>query len=381
MRDLALDFKFLTLNPKKMYTRNTATLSRLFFLAFCLYLFQACNHPDIVQPTAPLDAQKTQVLLGFANMTSVLTGQISGRAEVLRDSALIFIANPTDDLLVAVQKSWIHARQPWEMQEAFEVGPVETLGIDPAVDTWPVDTQGVDSAIPNVPGFLASAPLAIKGYHGIEYLLWGADGTKQAADFTSRQLILLDSLTRDLVTQTNVLNSQWGPSGAFYQNFTNAGTAKSNYINQDAALTDALDAIAGLIQEMTADKLGFPLQDPVANHGESQYSDNSRNDYLNDLLSIKAAYTGGLPINQQQYISFTNLVRPKNSALDDAIIKQIDNIQIDLLSMPASFNYVALHDTAQLRRTVNGFLQLSPQFTSGVSNLLFGKTAVIIDTD
>jgi putative iron-regulated protein len=350
-------------------------------LAFWSCLLQSCNRPDIVQPTVQLDPMKTQALLGYANMTSALTSMISSRAQLLRDSALIFISNPTGSGLNSLQKTWISARVPWEMQEAFEVGPAETLGIDPGVDTWPVDTHGIDTAIPNVSNFLATAPLGIKGYHGIEYLLWGASGTKQAADFTATQLILLDSLTRDLVNKVRTLNDQWGSSGPFYLTFTQAGTGNSIYANQDAALSDALNAMAGLVQEMTEDKLGLPLQNPVIYHGESQYSDNSLADYKNDLLSIKAAYTGMLSINNEQYFGFSNLVKPKNTQLDNAIVQQINNIQILLLSMPASFNYVAQNDTSQLRGVVNGFLNLEQQFTSGVSNLLFNKTAIVVDTD
>jgi len=360
---------------------NKSSIMTLGKLAFCLCLMQSCTHPDILQPAVPSDPQKTEALVGFANMTSALTAEIYSRAQTLRDSALNFITNPTAVRLGSLQKTWISARVPWEMQEAFEVGPAETLGIDPGVDTWPVDTQGIDDAIPNVPNFLATAPQGIKGYHGIEYLLWGTSGTKQATDFTTTQLILLDSLTRDLVNKVQTLNAQWVVSGPFYLTFTQAGTSNSIYANQNAALLDALDAIAGLVQEMTQDKLGLPLQNPTIYHGESQYSDNSMADYINDLLSIKAAYTGLLSINNTQYTTFTNLVKPKNSQLDNTISQQINSIQIQLLSMPSSFNYVAQNDTSQLRQTVNGFLQLAPQFTSGVSNLLFGKTTIVIDTD
>lgn len=350
-------------------------------LAFCLCMLQSCRHPDIVQPAVPLDPQKSEALLGFANMTSALTAEIYRRAQVLRDSALIFIHNPTEGGLSSLQNTWINARVPWEMQEAFEVGPVETLGIDPGVDTWPVDTHGIDIAVPNVPGFLSTAPLGIKGYHGIEYIIWGANGTKQAGDFTPNQFILLDSITRDLVNEVQTLNNQWGVNGPFYLTFTQAGTSNSIYADQNAALSDALNAIAGLVQEMTQDKLGLPLQNPTIYHGESQYSDNSLADYKNDLLSIKAAYTGMLSINNEQYFNFTNLVNPRNSQLNNSIVQQIGDIQIQLLSLPASFNYIAQNDTTQLRQIVNGFLKLEPQFTSGVSNLLFNKTAIIVDTD
>lgn len=46
-----------------------------------------------------------------------------------------------DEALVQVREAWKNTRAPWELSEGFLYGPVDTQGIDPAIDSWPVDVN------------------------------------------------------------------------------------------------------------------------------------------------------------------------------------------------------------------------------------------------
>lgn len=39
------------------------------------------------------------------------------------------------------KNKWQDTRAPWEESEGFLYGPVDTEGIDPAIDSWPVDVM------------------------------------------------------------------------------------------------------------------------------------------------------------------------------------------------------------------------------------------------
>jgi predicted lipoprotein len=75
------------------------------------------------------------------------------------------------------------------MSEGFLFGPVETGGYDPALDAWPfnlVDAQALlAGSDPITPQLIASLDGAVKGFHAIEYLLFGHDGSKAAPALTA----------------------------------------------------------------------------------------------------------------------------------------------------------------------------------------------------
>ena len=98
--------------------------------------------------------------------------------------------NPTAENVTKARDQWRATRSPWEAGEGHIFGPVDTLGVDPKVDSWPVDKNSLDGALggwkpelSNIDGF----PVNMKGFHAIEYLLFG-DGTAQesAADAATR---------------------------------------------------------------------------------------------------------------------------------------------------------------------------------------------------
>lgn len=98
--------------------------------------------------------------------------------------------NPSAATVTAARDQWRATRAPWEAGEGHIFGPVDTLGVDPKVDSWPVNKNQLDGALggydpdlSNVDGF----PVTMKGFHAMEYLLFG-DGTvpESPADAATR---------------------------------------------------------------------------------------------------------------------------------------------------------------------------------------------------
>jgi len=93
-------------------------------------------------------------------------------------------SNPTAQNVEKARTQWRATRLHWESGEGHIFGPVDTLGVDPKVDSWPVDkTQldgalsGWDAELSNIDGF----PVTMKGFHAIEYLLFGDGATQESA--------------------------------------------------------------------------------------------------------------------------------------------------------------------------------------------------------
>ncbi|MGC4069219.1 MAG: imelysin family protein [Polyangiaceae bacterium] len=97
----------------------------------------------------------------------------------------------TNDQLEACQKAWVAARKPWEQSEGFLFGPVADEGLDPALDSWPVDHQQLEALMDSSVELSADTITSnlgggMKGFHTIEYLLWGQNHNRTAADSMPR---------------------------------------------------------------------------------------------------------------------------------------------------------------------------------------------------
>ena len=100
-------------------------------------------------------------------------------------------------------------RTSWEQCEGFLFGPVEDDNYDPNMDTWPVDYVQLDSLLASsnplqINDIESLSTLSLRGFHPIEYILWGVTGSQSAATITARKKQYMISLTKDL--QNNAMH-------------------------------------------------------------------------------------------------------------------------------------------------------------------------------
>lgn len=117
--------------------------------------------------------------------------KLSYRATTLLEKLTELKNNPSADTVKAARDAWRATRIPWERSEAYLFGPVDTLGVDPKVDSWPVQKDQLDGALggydpelSNIDGF----PVNMKGFHAIEYLLFGDGTTLEPAEDAAARL-------------------------------------------------------------------------------------------------------------------------------------------------------------------------------------------------
>ncbi len=136
------------------------------------------------------DADKTEAAEVVDNVIVKGYNDLKTEAGKLATALTTLKENPTAANVQAARDQWRKTRVFWESGEGHIFGPVETLGVDPKVDSWPVDKTQLDGALAgwdpelsNVDGF----PVTMKGFHAIEYLLFGDGSTLEpAADAAQR---------------------------------------------------------------------------------------------------------------------------------------------------------------------------------------------------
>jgi len=206
-------------------------------------------------------------------------------------------ATPTQPLLEAVRNAWRAARVPWENSEAFLFGPVDTEGIDPSMDSWPVNEIDLAAVLSGnavlTQSYIDGLEGTLKGFHTIEYLLFGADGNRQASDLTARELEYLVACVQCLKGETARLITAWDPSGGdFGANIVNAGMEGSIYISRKAVFQELINGLLTIADEVANGKINNPLVQMDVTLEESRFSGNSKADFQDNIRGIGFVYRG-----------------------------------------------------------------------------------------
>jgi uncharacterized iron-regulated protein len=290
-----------------------------------LVVFSACEKDG--ESPSPSVSEK-EILSDFAQVVVYPAySDLEAKATDLNNAILEFIAAPTNDLLQQAQDAWRSTRQPWEQSEAFLFGPVEDFNYDPALDTWPVNRVDLDSLLNSNNSLsveeIETLPESLKGFHCIEYLLFGDGGVKTAADFTEREYLYLSSLSQNLLGITQSLRLSWDADqpGNFSAEVILAGEGSNRYASQQEAFIAIATAMAGICDEVANGKMEEPLFSQDSTLEESQFAHNSTTDFRNNMLGVLQAYLGKYT---EDGTGLNDLVAANNISLDNKLIEQMN---------------------------------------------------------
>lgn len=325
----------------------------------------ACSNNNVAPPQASSSANEvsapadeTVVLTDFVDRLVIPTYQeLIAKSTQLEQAVATFVKTPNEQNLEAAQSAWQATRTPWEQSEAFAFGPAESLGYDANLDDWPVNQTDVTGLIKSqdkldqnyVETRLQSTQ---KGFHTIEYFLFGENNDRQANELSKRELELLQLLATDFHNTAEALKESWavGVDGqpAFREVFTTAGDSdNTTYPTVEAALTEIVSGIVGCVEEVGEVKIGKPLETKQNLDFESRFSHTSLNDFKNNLISARNAYLGEVKDTEGQGVS--DLVAKQDPALDQEIKTQLDTALKALETVPAPIE-TKLSDAAALEK-------------------------------
>lgn len=238
---------------------------------------------------------------------------------------------PGADQLEAARKAWQQVRKTWETGESWAFGPAESGGFDGNLDDWPVNEKDLRTALASgalTPELFAKLTTTAKGFHGIEAVLYGTQGTRPvASQLSAAQLTYLRQAGADLATNAQGLAAAWeGPKG-----FGAAFQAKP-----DDAVAEILQGMVGTLEEVAAEKLGAPLDSRNKSDLESFYSDNTRADIVANLAGVHEAL---------QRSGLIRLIQSRDVQLASSLQEALDETQAKAGALPEQLN-TALTDPA-----------------------------------
>jgi putative iron-regulated protein len=323
------------------------------------FVLSSCKN-DVVPPEN--NTSEEQVLNDFANkLANPNYADIQAKANFLNVAVQTLDTSTTDANLSAAQTAWYNVRQAWEHCEGFLFGPVEDYNYDPAMDDWPVNKVDLDSLLasnnPLTVSDIDALPTTLKGFHSIEYILFGVAKTRKASQLTAREKTYLISLAQSLYNTTTELRDSWdsGSTIDFTSQFVNAGNGSQRFATRQDAFIAIVTAMVGICDEVGEEKMNDPLVAQDSTLDESQFSHNSTTDFKNN---ITGAYDAYLSRYNTEGHGLNDLVASKNISLDNKIqsefqtaIASFDNITVD-------FGKAIFTQKMQIKTTQNDIEQL-----------------------
>ncbi len=321
-------------------------MKRFLFLSFSLaaLLFGGCGKDD---PQDDLDITENLQNIG-SNVILKTYEELKTKAAALQAACATLEASPSSVNLAIAKTAWVDARSPWEQSEGFLFGPVDQEGLDPSLDSWPVNVTDLNNVLSSsnalTPTFLANQEGTLKGFHTIEYLLWGVDGQKAVGAFTAREYEYLAACAAVLAADAAQLFNLWDLNGGKYiVNLWNAGETGSIYVSRKSALEELVNALIVIADEVGNGKIDEPFSTQDLTLEESRFSANSKKDFADNMRSIRNIYTG-------VYLSFGNqkgvsdIIREKNATLDNKVKADIQAAIEAIEAIPGTFSDAVLNN-------------------------------------
>lgn len=267
-------------------------------VAFASATAQAATNQEIINHVS------YNVILATYNDLATKAAELSAAVEVLA-------ANTNQENLDKAQAAWRAARIPWESSESFLFGPVDSLSIDPMLDTWPLNKLDLDAVMASNRAITVDLVRALgtnlQGFHTLEYLLFG-DGTvantKPASSLTAKQLEYLKASAQLLAEHTAELAHAWttnydpeNPAAPGYVKIiSNPGFDNEFYSSDRAVMEEFVQGMMGILDEVANGKMADPMGADIGSANmalvESPYSWNSLNDFAYNIRSVYSIYTG-----------------------------------------------------------------------------------------
>ena len=344
------DVQFLLLT-----TTHLKKMKRFLVLpAVALILFTGCKKEEVL--TKVNNSQLEQNILN--DFASVLVFpnyvEINSRAASMNALIQAFVNQPNDTTLELIRQSWKSTRSQWELSESYLFGPVDDYSYDPMMDTWPINHVDLDSLLATsvslTPADIDVLPTSLKGFHPIEYLIFGLAGNRSTSDFTPREMEYLSSLSNNLNSITLNLRNSWDPAltGNFSVQLTTAGTGSIRFASRKEAFITIVNAMAGICDEVANGKMEEPLVAQDSLLEESQFSHNSLEDFTNNIRGVRNTY---LCTFTSDGIGLNELVSSINISLDNSIRSKIDAAINSFSAIDSNYGRAIYYQQVQIMNT------------------------------
>ncbi|AFY72350.1 Imelysin [Synechococcus sp. PCC 7502] len=322
-----------------------------------------------------------QVAVDFADQVVIPTyTKFTAKTTDLKIAVDKLAKSPTADNLKLAQSAWMSARVYWEQGESFTIGPAKSFGLDAAIDTWPLD-QGdmqkvLNSSTQLTPATVHKLQESQKGYHAIEFMLFGANGKKAISNFTPRELQYLQALATVLDQDGQLLLTAWtkgvDDKSPYRDSFATAGD-NPVYPSLTDAVQEMIEGIIDSTKEVAENKIGEPFAKKDTSLIESQYAiANPLNDFRNNILCVQNVYFGNTETHILGKSGLSAYVASVNPQLDARVDREIQAALEAIAKIPAPF-YQAIADpkaAPKIKQAIDAVATLNQTFEKEVKPLI-----------
>ena len=370
--------------------------------------------------TSALADERANVLSTYADIALAGYSDSLMTALALQDAVTALVATPSVETLDAARTAWIAARVPYQQTEVFRFGNPIVDDWEGKVNAWPLDEGLMDYVDATYGGptdenefaalnVIANPTFSIagmdvdatditpeligdvlneadgietnvaRGYHAIEFLLWGQDlngtyagaGDRPYTDFVEgdgctggncdRRVDYLTAATELLITDLEFIIDQWDENGA----------ARTDLLaDPDAGIVAMITGMGSLSYGEQAGqrmRLGLMLNDPEEEH--DCFSDNTHNSHYYDGKGVQNVYLGQYERIDGTVVEgpgLTALVAAVDPALDDEVRGKLDTTMVALTAIVAAAENGMAYDQMLDRRNAEG----EALITAGVDGLI-----------
>lgn len=302
----------------------------------------------------PQTTDYSAILENIGNNVILATyAELDAKTQDLVTALAALEATPSQTLLDQARQAWRDARVPWEQSEGFLFGPVDQQGIDPSIDSWPVNQPDLEAVLasPNAltKSYIDGLDGTLKGFHTIEYLVFGINGNKAFNAFSPREFEYLRACAQSLAGATQQLYHAWKPEqNNFIANVIKAGQSgyTAVYPSQKAALEEIVNGMVVIADEVANGKINDPYSQQNSNLEESRFSSNSKRDFADNIISIKNAYIGVYKNIGGAGIS--ELITAKNATLDAHLKQELEEAISAIDNIEGTFTYAIFNAQASI---------------------------------
>ena len=332
----------------------------------------SCKKKETTPTPVAQDTLSKDILADLASTVIYPTYMdMATQGDNLYNSIVTFSNAPTAANLTACQQAWRSIRTTWESSEGFLFGPVEINNIDPRIDTWPIDYQKTDSILSSTVAlnatYVNTLDEALKGFHPIEYLLFGNGGTKTASAVTSREKEFLIGLSDNLRTLAHQLKDSWDPSKTnnYSVQLSNSGSGSTVFTSQKAAYQQLLGAMSDICNEVATSKLYTPYTQHDPSQEESPFASNSLIDFSNNIKSSQNIYLGKYTNDGK---GIEDLIRATNLSMDGIIKTKFSSALTSLSNITMPFGQAITSQPTQIQNAINAISDLKTYLEGPVTD-------------
>ena len=336
------------------------------FISSMAFAVSSCsddNNNDNTVDDSAMDPVKTALINDYIDLTVLPTyDDMKAKVWDLMDAVTVMFESETatQDQLNAVCAAWRNAREPWELSEGFLYGPAANYSIDPSLDSWPLDQVNIEALL-NSSQNIAEQTFAQdnSGFHTLEYLIFLNGNPRDISSISSRQKEYIYYVTKKLLDDTVRLWAEWhgekaisdqrdaeliendeitiaGGEDGFAELLRNPNMYQK-YKTQNQVLEEIIDnGLCNIANEVGTQKIGNPYRELDLYAVESWYSWHSREDYRNNIYSIRNAYYGTLDGTVADN-SISKIIEGSNSTLNNNVKQAINKAATAIWGIPQPF--------------------------------------------